>query len=83
MIQSVMMTSKEGRFLCKVKIETAMRALRHPQTGIGPGIGLLVYQANMSGIEVYFLKKVLIRCTYILNALTKLSSFISSRFSLE
>ena len=73
------MTSKEGRFLCKVKIETAMRALRHPQTGMG----LLVYEANMSDIEVYFLKKVVTWCTYILNALTKLSSFISSRFSLE
>ena len=56
-----MMTSKEGRFLCKVKIETAMRALRHPQTGMG----LLVYEANMSDIEesgnmVYLHTK----CTY-------------------
>ena len=49
----------EGRFLCQVKIENAMRALTQPQTVIG----LLVYKANVSAIDVYYLKEVVTRYT--------------------
>ena len=49
----------EGRFLCQVKIENAVRALTQPQTVIG----LLVYKANVSAIDVYYLKEVVTRYT--------------------
>lgn len=50
----------EDRFLCQVKIENAMRALfTQPQAGIG----LLVYKANVSAIDVYYLKEVVTRYT--------------------
>ena len=47
-----------------MKIENAMRALTQPQTVIG----LLVYKANVSDIEVSYLKEVV--TLYLLNSYT-------------
>ena len=61
MIQRVS-SHHEGRFLCQVKIENAVRALTQPQTVIG----LLVYKANVSDIVVYYPKEVSCNTVYLL-----------------